>query len=123
MAEIIDLPQPAACLEYFIPSLLQPVGGPINGDKDYRKEFDELQRDQRTAWEFAKRHGLAVLTVAGDRNGAYLVVSATPRLRQIFGEEAARWRWGESNGSLVEYWLGLIDERIRVFWREIKCVH
>ena len=112
-------------MEHLAPALNVPVGGPINGhrQKDYRTDFDRLQADMASAWRFATKHHLAVLTVAGDRNGAYLVIAPSPKLKTLFGDEAARWRMDPAtNGMRVEYWLGLIGN-IRVFWREVTCVH
>ncbi|WP_306603882.1 hypothetical protein [Azonexus sp.] len=125
-AQIHALFHPGYAPEHLSPSLAQPVGGPINGqrEKDHRCDFERLQKDQRTAWAFAQRHHLAVLTVAADRNGAYLVVAPAQRLLSIFDDECACWRSEPSNnGMKIEHWVGLANGNIRVFWRDVKCAH
>jgi hypothetical protein len=113
---------PGIIPEHLAPAFFAPVGGPINGNRriDYRVDFDRLQEDMRTAWRFAVEKHLAVLQVSGDRNGAYLVVAASPRLTAIFGEECCQWVTRTENGLTTEHWVGCIDH-IRVFWREVKC--
>lgn len=105
--------------ELFFPSLCQPVRQPINS-KDQRLDFDALQADMKMAWDFAVAKGLSVLTVAADRNGAYLVVAAHPSIYALFGEECAQHRRHVEHGLCTEHWLGCIGH-IRVFWREVKC--
>ncbi len=109
--------------EFVIPALAQPVGGPLTPGGDVHCDLDRLFADMRTAWHFAERNYLAVLTIAADRNGAYMVVSPTARLAPIFGAECGLLRSEPpQNGVVVEHWLGCIGH-IRVFWREVKCAH
>ena len=117
-ATLHRLPSPTTP-EFLSPSLCQPVRGPING-ADQRLEFASLIDDMKTAWDFAVAKGLAVLTVAADRNGAYLVVAAHPSIYALFGDECGQHRRHVDNGMTTEHWLGCIGH-IRVFWREVRC--
>lgn len=110
--------------DYLLPSLAQPVGGPLlaRPGSDARCDFDKLQADQRTAWEWAIANHIAPLTCAFDRNGAYLVLPPSPRLYAIFGKECNWWHQSTNNGLRTQLWLGCIGH-IRVFWREVTCVH
>lgn len=105
--------------EILAPSLCQPVRGPING-ADQRLDFAALQDDMKLAWDFATAKGLSVLTVAADRNGAYLVVAPHPSIYALFGDECGQHRRHVDHGLTTEHWLGCIGH-IRVFWREVKC--
>lgn len=125
MTQVITIFDNALAPEHMLPSLHAPVGGPINGEraKDYRCDFEQLQADMRTAWDFAAAQHLPVLTAACDRNGAYLVVAPSKHIYKLFGDEAACWqRVPGKNGVVVEHWMGAIGH-IRVFWRDVKCTH
>lgn len=110
--------------EYLLPLLNVPVGGPINGSRghDTPCDFEKLLADQRTAWDWAVANRLAVLSANADRNGAYLVLAPSPRLHTLFGEERSCVHQSVQNGMRIELWVGSI-EHIRVFWREVSCVH
>lgn len=105
--------------EFLAPSLCQPVRGPINS-ADQRLDFAALQADMKQAWDFATAKGLSVLTVAADRNGAYLVVAPHPSIYALFAGECGQHRRHVGHGLTTEHWLGCIGH-IRVFWREVKC--
>jgi hypothetical protein len=107
------------CPEHLAPSLVAAVGGPI---RDARHDLDRLIEDQKTAMRFAIAHHLPILTMAADRNGAYLVVAPTRHIYTLFGDECAQWRRHVDGAVTTEYWLGCIGH-IRVFWREVKCMH
>lgn len=100
------------------------VGGPLTGEpaRDARGDIDKLLADMRTAWDWAKASQVAVISLDADRNGAYLRVAASPRLRTLFGDECAQIRQRETDGLRTETWLGCIGH-IRVFWREVTCAH
>ncbi len=100
-----------------LPSLSIPVGSAM---PDSRKDFDQLQKGMRAAWGFAEKNHLAVLTVAGDRNGAYLVIAPCAYLAALFGNDAGCWRKEPAKGGhTLEYWMAE-REQFRVFWREVK---
>lgn len=105
------------CPEFLVPSLNITAGGAM---ADARHDIERLLADQKTAWDFARTKGLAVLTVAADRNGAYLVVAPSKDIYTLFGEECGQWRRHVDAGTTIKYWLGCIGH-IRVFWREVKC--
>ena len=104
------------------------VGGPLNSAnpnaraRDARCDIDQLLADIRAAWEWAKASHVAVLSIDADRNGAYLRLVESPRLRGLFGDECAMVKRSEKDGLRTEIWLGCIGH-IRVFWREVTCVH
>ncbi len=109
------------------------VGGPLNAtspkagtsgerNQDARCDIDKLLEDMRSAWAWAKASHVAVLSVDADRNGAYLRLAASPRLRTLFGDECAMIQRHEKADLRTETWLGCIGH-IRVFWREVTCVH
>lgn len=104
-----------ACPEYLSPSLLVPVGGPI---PDARLDIERLLEDMKTGMRFAAAKHLPILTMAADRNGAYIVIAPTKTLKTLFGDECAPWRREVSHGLLTEHWLGLVGH-IRFFWREV----
>lgn len=111
--------------EALAPSFQMVAAGPINGRRphDFRIDFERLTADMRTAWDFAALNLLAVLSISGDRNGAYMIVAPSPRLHDLLGDEASRWHQAPvKNGLVVEYWVGHLDH-IRIFWREVKCTH
>ncbi len=113
----MNQPHDVVCPEFLKPALNLMAGGPMG---DARTDVDKLLADQKAAWDFAKAKGLAVLTMAADRNGAYLVVAPSKDIYALFGEECGQWRRHSEAGLLTEYWLGCIGH-IRVFWREVKC--
>lgn len=98
------------------------LGGPINGHRqsDARTDIAALLADQRTAWDWAEANHVAVLSINGDRNGAYLFVAASRSLYTLFGEECAWVKRSIERGVETTLWLGCIGH-IRVFWREVKC--
>jgi hypothetical protein len=110
-----------ACPEFMAPSLNPPTRGAINRG-DARSDIDALLADQKTAWNFAVAHNLAILSVNADRNGAYLVVTPNKDIYKLFGDECGMWRRHVEGGLTTEHWIGCIGH-IRVFWREVKCVH
>lgn len=118
-ASVHQLHHGASTPEFLYPALSITAGGPM---ADARTDIARLLDDQKTAWDFAAAKNLAVLTVAADRNGAYLVVAPSKDIYTLFGDECGQWRRHTENGLLTEYWLGCIGH-IRVFWREVKCVH
>lgn len=105
--------------EHLIPAFHPPVGGPIRFDF---RNFETMMADLRTASDFARAQQLAILQMAFDRNGAYLVIAPSPRLYKIFGNECAWVQRKVEHGLRIEHWLGCIGH-IRVFWREVKCMH
>lgn len=107
----------AVCPEYLAPSLAVPAGGPI---KDARCDLERLLEDQKEAMRFAIANKLPILTLAADRNGAYIVVAPARHIYTLFGDECGLWRRHVDNGLTTEHWLGCIGH-IRVFWREVKC--
>lgn len=113
-ARVIPLKDPT-CPEHLSPSLTMPVGGPI---PDARLDIERLMDDMKTGMRWAFSKHLAVLTMAVDRNGAYLVIAPHKHLRTLFGEECALWRREVSHGMATEHWLGMIGH-IRFFWREV----
>lgn len=110
--------------EHLAPAFFHIPSGPINGhrERDYRCDFDKLQADMRTAWEFAIAKHIAVLTVGADRCGTYLIVAHSRQLHTLFGNECAWVQRKVDAGLRTEIWLGCIGH-IRVFWREVTCVH
>lgn len=116
--QILALHSAATYPEMMYPSLNIVAGGPINGEA--RREVDSYLGDIKTAMDFATAKHLAVLTMAADRNGAYLVVAPHPTIYALFGDECGQWRRHTENGLTTEHWLGCIGH-IRVFWREVKC--
>lgn len=122
MQEIPEFPYP----EHLMPALRwQPVSRPITErekSSDPRSCIDKLLDDQRRIFNWAQSEHLAVLSINADRNGAYACVAAQAALYKIFGDECAKVHERSENGVVLEYWIGLVGE-IRVFWREVKCVH
>lgn len=109
--------------EHLAPAFASPIQrGPINGRADARYDIDKLLADQKQVWDWAMTKGIAVLSVNGDRNGAYLCVVPTANIYELFGDECAQVQRKSENGLLTETWLGLVGH-IRVFWREVTCVH
>lgn len=111
--------------EHLAPVFAWPnIDGPMNGhrDRDARCDIATALADQRTAFDWATSKQLAVLSVNADRNGAYLCVAPSPMIYTLFGEECAWIQRKVENGLSTELWLGCIGH-IRVFWREVKCVH
>lgn len=112
--------------EHLFPALRwQPVSQPITkrtNDADPRTAIDKLLDDQRRVWTWAQDKHLAVLSVNADRNGAYACIAPHPDLYTMFGEECVKVHSRDENGLILEYWMGLVGE-LRVFWREVKCVH
>lgn len=115
-AQVIPMASSATCMEHLAPSLAAPVGGPI---RDARMEIGQLMTDMQTAVDFCTAQHIPVLTIAADRNGAYLVVAPAAHLRVLFGDECTCWRRGVSGHLVTEHWIGLIGH-IRVFWREVN---
>lgn len=109
----------AICPEYLAPSLAVPAGGPI---PDARLDIERLLEDQKEAMRWAINASVPILTMAADRNGAYIVVAPVKHIYALFGEECGQWRRHTENGLTTEHWLGCIGH-IRVFWREVKCTH
>lgn len=109
----------AICPEYLAPSLNPPSGGPI---KDARADIDRLLEDMKEGMRFAIAQRLPILTMAADRNGAYLVVAPVKHIKALFGDECGLWRRKVDAGMTTEHWLGCCGH-IRFFWREIKCTH
>lgn len=112
--------------EHLMPALRwQPVSSPITNREvagDARTCIDKLLDDQRRIYAWAQSHHLAVLSINADRNGAYICVAAQPSLYRLLGDECTKVCSRIENGLALEYWIGLVGE-IRVFWREVKCVH
>lgn len=110
--------------EHLLPGFLPAPSGPLNGTRprDVRCAVDALVTDMKTALNWATSAQLAVLSINADRNGAYLVVAPSPRLKTLFGEECTWFHRYTDHGLLIEHWLGAIGH-IRVFWREVTCVH
>ncbi len=106
--------------EHLQPAFHAPVGGPIR--KQSPGTFEDYIRDIRKAVEFALAKGLMVISINADRNGAYLVVVPQPTLYKLFGDECASVQRRTEAGLVTELWLGSLDN-VRVFWREVKCVH
>ena len=107
-----------SCPEFMAPSLISPPSVAIN--RDARTDIVALLNDQKSAWDFAVANNIAVLAVAADRNGAYLVVAPSKNIYVLFGDECSMWRRHTDAGLTTEHWLGCINH-IRVFWREVKC--
>lgn len=117
-ARIYHLPQSGpACPEYFAPSMAVPVGGAI---ADARTNLEQLFEDMQTGMLYANTKHLPILTIAADRNGAYLVVAPTRDIYKLFGNECATWRRQVEGQMTVEHWFGMVGH-IRFFWREVKC--
>lgn len=103
--------------EYLAPSLAPAVGGPI---QDARMDINDMIDDMREGMRWATAQKVPVLSMACDRNGAYLVVAPVKHIYTLFGAECGQWRRHVENGLTTEHWLGCIGH-IRVFWREVKC--
>jgi hypothetical protein len=124
MSNLLHFPPP------IYPEHLQPVfqwpavGGALNGlrGSDARSDIDKIFADLRTAWDWAIANQVAVIGLDADRNGAYLRVAPSPRLHTLFGDECANVHRKTEAGLRVEWWIGGIGH-IRVFWREVTCVH
>lgn len=109
--------------EHLAPALSSPIPrGPINHGTDARYDIDKLLADQRQVWNWAVANSLAVLSVNGDRNGAYLCIAPAAHLQRLFGDECAMIQRRTEFGLATETWLGVVGH-IRVFWRDVKCVH
>lgn len=116
------LPFPYYFPEHLAPAFIAPLcSGQVNA-ADARYDIDKLLADQRSVWDWATAAGLAVLSINGDRNGAYLCVAPADHIYKLFGEECAQIQRKTQDGLCVETWMGLVGH-IRVFWREVKCVH
>lgn len=114
---------PSCYPEHLAPAFSAPIPkGPINDAGDARYDIDKLLHDQRQVWDWAVANRLAVLSVNGDRCGAYLCVAPTRNIYTLFGDECSQVQRKTKNGLCTETWLGLVGH-IRVFWREVKCVH
>lgn len=100
------------------------ISGALNGQRttDARHDIDKLFADMRTAWDWAIANQVAVIGLDADRNGAYLRIAPSARLRTLFGDECAMIHRKTEAGLQTEWWIGSI-EHIRVFWREVSCVH
>lgn len=99
------------------------IGGPLLPEqKDARCDIEKVLADQRAGFEWAQAEHLAVLSINADRNGAYLCIAPSPRLIDLFGEEMACIHQRTEGGVQTKFWLGCIGH-IRVFWREVTCVH
>lgn len=105
--------------EILSPASLPAVGGPIG---DARRNIDQMVEDMKTAMRFAIRNSLPILTMAVDRNGAYLVIAPVGHAREVFGDECGLISAKPEGGMVVEQWLGCVDN-VRVFWREFKPAH
>lgn len=103
--------------EILSPAALPAVGGPID---DARCNIDRLFEDMKAAMRFAIRHSLPILTMAVDRNGAYLVIAPVSHVYTLFGDECSRIKSKPEGGLMVEQWLGCMDN-VRVFWREFRA--
>ncbi|RIX47469.1 MAG: hypothetical protein D3M94_07290 [Rhodocyclales bacterium GT-UBC] len=119
MNNVINFPTLAPALEHLAPSLNVPTSRPLN---DARTDIESLITDIRFAFNYAQEHALAVLSVNADRFGAYMIIAPTEHVKTLFGAECTCWRNYESEGTATEHWVASI-EHIRVFWREVKCVH
>lgn len=110
----------SSSMEHLSPAFIWPnLGGPIS---DARVDIDSMLDDIRQAWDWAIANHLAVLSVNADRCGAYICIAAVPKLYTVFGDECS-WVQRKDEGCLrTELWIGCIGH-IRVFWREVKCVH
>lgn len=116
------LPFPYYFPEHLAPAFIAPLcKGQVN-TADARTNIDKLLADQRQVWDWAVASGLAVLSINGDRNGAYLCVAPAKHIYSLFGDECAQIQRQTRDGLCTETWIGLVGH-IRVFWREVKCVH
>lgn len=104
--------------EILAPAMVPAVGGPI---ADARLSVDRMFEDMKTAMRFAVRNNLPILTMATDRNGAYLIVAPASHIYDVFGEECGLLKRDTEGGVMVEFWLGCADN-VRIFWREVKCI-
>lgn len=104
------------------------VGGPLNSTnpnaraREPQRDLEKMFEDIRSGLAWAEAANIRVISFDGDRNGAYLRLVASPRLRGLFGDECTMVKRQEKNGLRTEIWLGCIGH-IRVFWREVTCVH
>lgn len=119
MNNVINFPTLAPALEHLAPSLNVPTSRPLN---DARTDIEGLITDIRFAFDFAQKHALAVLSVNADRFGAYMIIAPTDNIRKLFKKDCVCWRNFEQAGTNTEHWVASI-KHIRVFWREVKCVH
>lgn len=116
------LPFPYYFPEHLAPAFIAPLSkGPLDAS-DARHDIDKLLADQRQVWDWAMAAGLAVLSINGDRNGAYLCVAPSEHIYKLFGDECALIQRKTLDGLRVESWMGMVGH-IRIFWREVKCVH
>lgn len=116
------LPFPYYFPEHLAPAFIAPLSkGPLDAS-DARHDIDKLLGDQRQVWDWAMAAGLAVLSINGDRNGAYLCVAPSEYIYKLFGDECALIQRKTQDGLRVESWMGMVGH-IRIFWREVKCVH
>lgn len=124
-ASIHQLPAPLYP-EHLSPVFNWPaVGGPLAASPtgDARLNIDRLMQDMRAAWDWAMANHVAVLSIDADRNGAYLRLAPSPRLRTLFGEECACIHSFPSHGLQVQRWIGTVGQNVRAFWQEVTCVH
>lgn len=113
---------PSYIPEHLAPAFASPLTkAPIN-ERDARTDIDKLLADQRQVWNWAVANGLAVLSINGDRNGAYLCVAPAKNITVLFGDECAQVQRRTEGGFCTETWMGMVGH-IRVFWRDVKCVH
>lgn len=125
MKTYTDITHTPVCPEHLAPVFAwHGIGGPMTGnpDRDARCDIKAIFTDLRTAWDWAAAKHLAVLSIAADRNGAYLCLAASPVLHTLFGDECIRVTRIVQGTLATELWLGYIGH-IRVFWREVTCVH
>lgn len=104
--------------EILAPAMVPAVGGPIS---DARMNVDTMFEDMKTAMRFAIRNNLPILTMATDRNGAYLIVAPVSHIYDVFAEECGLLKRDPEGGLMIEHWLGCADN-VRIFWREVKCI-
>lgn len=124
MNELQNMAQKMVYPEHLAPIFNWPaIGGPLVAQQsDARCDIEKLLADQRTAFAWAQAEHLAVLSMNADRNGAYLVIAPSARLAGLFGDEMACVLRRDEGGVQIKFWMGCIDH-IRIFWREVTCVH
>lgn len=108
----------ASVPEILAPAMLPAVGGPI---ADARLSLERMFEDMKTAMRFAIRNNLPILTMATDRNGAYLIVAPVSHIYNVFGEECGLLKRDPEGSLMIEHWLGCADN-VRIFWREVKTI-
>lgn len=121
MSNVHFLPIP----EHLAPGVMPAPSMPMNGG-DARREFTQLLCDQFEGVKYCEANQIAVLSIGADRHGAYINVAPVAKLRTLFGDECACIKRSVNAGLSIEIWIGTITTVagvIRVFWREVACMH